>query len=168
MNLKYHLESKGVSTMVHVFQIKTKPHGIQRYEEFIRDNKIGIGWPGIGDLRNVKKEEVRERLRKAYRYSGARLGNALGAVWAFIDTMKDGDLVIVRNGRVLSIGMIGPYHYVKHLDNQTDGFCHQRSVEWRVIDEPVSLYNEKVRETINHRGIVTKCKYDVHELELGF
>jgi predicted Mrr-cat superfamily restriction endonuclease len=162
-----HLESKGVFMVKSVFQLKTKPHGIQRYEEFIKENKIGIGWPGISNLSNVSKEELRSRLRVVYGYSGARLRNALGAIWAFIDTMKEGDIVMIRKGSLVSIGLIGPYQYEEQLDNDTDGFCHQRSVDWIVVDEDASLFNEKVRETLNHRGIVTKCKYDLSELELG-
>ncbi|MGJ3203594.1 hypothetical protein [Geobacillus thermoleovorans] len=153
--------------MAHVFQMKTKPHGFQRYDEFIRDQVIGIGWPLIGNLDGISKDELRERLRNVYHYSGAKLGNALGAIWAFVHTMEQGDIVLVRNGAWLSIGIIGPYRYVKHLDNDLDGFCHQRSVEWKVMNENVRLYNEKVHETLRHPGVVTKSKYPVHELQLG-
>ncbi|KAF0996519.1 hypothetical protein [Geobacillus sp. TFV-3] len=76
--------------MAHVFQIKTKPHGFQRYDEFIRDQVIGIGWPLIGKLDGISKDELRERLRNVYHYSGAKLGNALGAIWAFVNTMEQG------------------------------------------------------------------------------
>lgn len=145
----------------------TKPHGFQRYDEFIRDQVIGIGWPLIGNLDGISKDELRERLRNVYQYSGARLGNALGAIWAFVNTMKQGDIVLVRNGAWLSIGIIGPYRYVKHLDHDRDGFCHQRSVEWKVVNENVRLYHENVHETLRHPGVVTKSKYTVHELQLG-
>ncbi|MCX8046568.1 MAG: hypothetical protein N3A70_06790 [Anoxybacillus gonensis] len=152
---------------MNVFQVKTKPHGYQRYDEFVCNHTIGIGWPLIGNLEGVTKAELKERLRTVYKYSGAKLGNALGAVWAFVHTMKEGDVVLIRCGERLSIGIVGPYRYVKHLDNDKDGFCHQRSVEWKVIDEKVSLYNEKVLETLRNPGIVTKSKYSVRELQLG-
>lgn len=94
--------------MAHVFQMKTKPHGFQRYDEFIRDQVIGIGWPLIGNLDGISKDELRERLRNVYHYSGTKLGNALGAIWTFVHTMEQGDIVLVRNGAWLSIGIIGP------------------------------------------------------------
>ncbi|KAF0996518.1 hypothetical protein BJQ97_03208 [Geobacillus sp. TFV-3] len=75
--------------------------------------------------------------------------------------------MLVRNGALLSIRIVGPYRYVKHLDNDNDGFCHQRSVEWKVMNENVRLYNEKVHETLRNPGVVTKSKYTVHELQLG-
>ena len=63
--------------MAHVFQMKTKPHGFQRYDEFIRDQVIGIGWPLIGNLDGISKDELRERLRNVYHYSGAKLATLL-------------------------------------------------------------------------------------------
>ncbi|WLR50660.1 hypothetical protein LC040_15540 [Bacillus tianshenii] len=151
---------------MYLFQVKTKPHGVQRYEQFIADDCIGIGWPGIGSLKDIRKEELRDRLREVYDLSGAKLGNALGAVWAFSNTMQEGNIVVIRKGTLLSIGIVGDYKYVQQLDNENDGFCHQRSVKWLVINERTSLYNEKLLETLNHRGIVTKCKYEIEELDL--
>lgn len=146
--------------------MKTKPHSKERYQEFIRENRIGIGWPGIGSLQGVTKDEVRDRVRTVYQIHDSKLGNALGAIWSFVYRMQAGDLIGIRHGSLVSIGIVGDYEYVPSLDNPADGFCHQRSVEWLVVEEEMAYFSEKFQETIGHRGIVTKSKYSLDELQL--
>ncbi len=43
---------------MNIFQIKTKPHGKERLNDFIQGEFIAIGWPGIGDLNGTSKSEV--------------------------------------------------------------------------------------------------------------
>ena len=60
--------------------MKTKPHNIHRFQQFIKENFVCIGWPGIGDLHGVNKDEIRNRISNEYGYTGHKLGNALGQV----------------------------------------------------------------------------------------
>lgn len=78
-----------------VYQMKYRPHGINRYEEFIQDDVVGIGWPSIGNLGKQHKSEIKQNLQKVYQLEGGRLGNALGAIWCFFHTMEKGDLILV-------------------------------------------------------------------------
>ncbi|MCJ7988941.1 hypothetical protein MUB15_06055 [Priestia sp. OVS21] len=119
---------------------------------------IAIGWPGIGNLTDVPKEEIKELLAKKYGYDGSHLAYALGAVNAFIHTMQLEDIVLVKENNYVHIGKIGKYRYVEKYDNDTDGMCHQRSVEWLATVEKRDL-NEKVQEHVDNRGTVTKFKH---------
>lgn len=153
---------------MNIFQIKTKPHDKERLNDFIQGGFIAIGWPGIGDLFDVTKDEVRERLDEAYTYSNSRsLGNDLGNVWAFSKTMGEGDIVLFQ-GHLddVYIVKVGPYEYVKHYDNQ-EGMAHQRKFELLRIVKRQSL-NSKVQELLRNRSAVTKFKYPLEEAGLDF
>lgn len=92
-----------------------------------------IGWPGIGDLDQVDKDELRERLAETYKTSGHKLGNILilGQVNCFVNTIRNGDLILITDKSWAHIGILGDYDYKDKYDNDVDGMCHRRPVEWR-------------------------------------
>lgn len=75
--------------------MKTKPHGIERIREFIDEKFVCIGWPGIRNLEQMNKDKIGDKLEQTYGYTGHRLGNALGQVNTFVNTMKTGDVVLI-------------------------------------------------------------------------
>ena len=113
-----------------IFQMKTKPHGIERFQEFIRENYVCIGWPGIGNLDGVSKDEIKERIAYEYEQTGHKLGNSLGQVNTFVNTMQNGDIVFITEKDWAYVGRVGYYFYEPKYDNAMDGMCHRRSVEW--------------------------------------
>lgn len=115
---------------MNIFQMKTKPHGIERIREFIDEKFVCIGWPGIGNLEQMNKDKIRDKLEQTYGYTGHRLGNALGQVNTFVNTMKTGDVVLITEKNLVYIGIVGDYTYEQQYDNDKDGACHRRSVEW--------------------------------------
>ncbi|MED1488294.1 MULTISPECIES: hypothetical protein [Bacillus] len=148
-----------------LFQMKTKPHGIERGGEFLRENYICIGWPGIGDLTHATKDTIRERLAKVYKYEGQQLSTYLGFVNTFVRTMQKGDYVLISENEYVHLGIIGPYKYVKEFDNDTDGKCHQRDVNWLVTVQKSEL-NAEVQELLRNRGTVTQFKHPIAKAEL--
>ena len=80
--------------------------------------------------------------------------------------MKPGDVLLVRNKKKVSIGVVGPYQYIASLDNEHDGFCHQRTIKWIETDEPLALFNKAVQTTVLSPGIVTGSKYHVTDLDI--
>jgi predicted Mrr-cat superfamily restriction endonuclease len=139
-----------------IFQMKTKPHGVERFREFIDQKFVCIGWPGIGNLTQVSKDEIRDRLEKAYNITGHKLGNALGQVNTFVNTMKAGDVVIIAEKDWAYIGTVGDYTYEPQYDNDHDGMCHRRSVEW--IDRIHSTnLDSSIQRLINNRNTI--CEY---------
>ncbi|MGG3805352.1 hypothetical protein [Metabacillus fastidiosus] len=152
--------------MARVFQMKYRPHGEDRYEQFLKEGIVGIGWPGIGNLKGQTKEEIKKRLKEIYGLDSGRLGNALGAVWCFTHSMQEESILLIRYKKKVSIGILGPYQYIPSLDNKYDGFCHQRTIEWVETNENLSLYNEAVQTIVRSPGIVTGSTYQVEDLKI--
>lgn len=134
--------------------IRPKPHGNNRLQDFLEKDVIGIGWPGIGNLTEVKtREEVRIGLENAGYTEGRKnnaIGQDVGTIFRFIKEMKIDDYVLVPNGSEVYLGKILEEKpiYVKELDNDKEGFAHQRRVEW--------LFNKK---SINKK-LMTSRLYD--------
>lgn len=139
--------------------MKSKPHGIERINEFLNKSFIAIGWPGIGNLTNVDKYEIKTRLQEKYHYQGQQLATYLGAVNAFVNTMKKGDIVLISNnlGQVF-IFEVDDYKYVEKYDNELDGLCHQRDVELLAIVNKSDL-SQELQDLLRNRGTITQFKY---------
>ncbi|MCM3032898.1 hypothetical protein [Niallia sp. MER 6] len=149
---------------VNIFQMKSKPHGTERINDFMgidggENAFVAIGWPGIGDLTNVSKDEIRERLEKRYNYKGQQLGTYLSAVNTFVNTMKKDDIVLITNkiGNVY-IFEVGEYSYEKDYDHDSFGMCHQRKAKLlKVLNK--SELNLELQELLRNRGTITQFKY---------
>ena len=151
---------------MNIFQIKTKPHGNERLNDFVQGEFLAIGWPGIGDLMGISKDELRKRLENEYSYESSRsLGNDLGNVWAFCNTMQEGDVVTFQ-GHLdnVYIVKVGPYEYVAKYDNEI-GMAHQRKFELLKVVKKQQL-NSKVQELLRNRSSITKFKYPIEDAEL--
>lgn len=140
---------------MNVFQMKAKPHGHEKLEEFLSEGFVCIGWPGIGDLSQVGKDEIRNRLQNKYQYTGHTLGYNLGQVNAFVNTMKKDDIVLVKDDETVHIGTVGDYQYEKQFDNDVDGLCHRRNVEWKE-SVAFSQLNKDVQRFVNNRHTISQ------------
>lgn len=134
--------------------IRPYPHGNDRLQDFLEGSTVGIGWPGIGDLKTIKSRDDVKRKLDIGGYTKERsvqsIGQWAGMIYKFACEMKKGDYVLVPNGSNIFIGKIlddTPF-YVEKMDNDKDGFCHQRRVEW--------LFN---RRTINKKFMTSRL-YD--------
>lgn len=141
---------------MNIFQMKTKPHGIERINEFLGENFICIGWPGIGNLEQEDKDQIRNRLERVYNISGHRLGNALGQVNTFVNTMKKDDVVLIVEKNWAHIGIVNNYNYVKHYDNDIEGMCHRRDVKW-VNKILINDLNSSIQKLLSNRNTI--CQY---------
>jgi predicted Mrr-cat superfamily restriction endonuclease len=151
---------------MNIFQMKTKPHGIERGQQFINDNFVCIGWPQLGDLAQANKDEIRVRLERSYKYSGHKLGNALGQVNAFVNSMKNGDCVCIVCGKAVHIGVVGDYVYEQQYDNDKDGMCHRRTVEW--IDcILMDNLNRDIQKLMANRNTICQHKESVEKSDLA-
>ena len=92
------------------------------------------------------------------------MGNHLGNVNAFVNTMKEDDIVLIAENEWVHIGKLEKYEYKSEY--KLDGMCHRRSVNWLGKVKKDNL-NEHVRELLRNRSIVTKFKHpsDIAELE---
>jgi predicted Mrr-cat superfamily restriction endonuclease len=153
-------EKKGL-IRVQIFQMKSRPHDHDRTKQWIDEGFVNIGWPLIGDLTNVDKDELKDRLAAdPYNYLGQVLANQLGTVSAFVHTMQANDIVLVMENEWVHIGQVGPYRYDPVYDNKIDGMCHQRSIKWLTLVQKEEL-NQEVQELLRNRGAVTRFKHPV-------
>jgi predicted Mrr-cat superfamily restriction endonuclease len=140
---------------MNVFQMKTKPHDIEHIREFIDENFVCIGWPGIENLQQVNKDEIRDRLKKVYNVTGHRLGNMLGQVNCFVNTMRKGDIVLITERDWANIGVLGDYDYNPEYDNGQDGMCHRRNVEW-ITRIMIKDLDSSIRRLLSNRNIISQ------------
>ena len=101
------------------------------WEAFYNEGIMGIDWDELGDLNQYKtKDDIVYALRAVYGGKGSKKNNAT-ANFEFANTMKIGDVIIVKEGRthLLGYGVItSDYFYDKKRDDNTS--C--RNVDWKV------------------------------------
>lgn len=141
---------------MNIFQMKTKPHDIERAREFIDEKFSCIGWPSIGNLEQVSKDEIRDRLAKTYNVSGHKLGNMLGQVHCFVNTMKKGDIILITEKDWAYIGIVEDYTYDPNYDNDKDGMCHRRKVEW-ITRVMINNLASSIQKLLSNRNTI--CQY---------
>jgi restriction system protein len=112
--------------------LRPSPHGISRMSEFLANNIIGIGWPGIGDLSGKTREQIKSILSQPpYRLTSLELGNAYATVDIFVNRMNVDNLVLVPDGDDIHFGIIkSNYFFDTKYDSDAVGYSHQRRVEW--------------------------------------
>ncbi|MCI8639259.1 MAG: hypothetical protein HFG41_09000 [Coprococcus sp.] len=112
--------------------VRPYPHNKKRLDEFKTKNIVAVGWPGIGNLTGKSREELKDILSKApYNLSGLALGNAYAIIDIFVNQMQTGDLVLVPDGDdIFFAEIISNYYHEPSVDNDTDGYPHQRTVIW--------------------------------------
>ena len=112
--------------------VRPKPHGIDRMEEFLSRNIVAIGWPCIGDLSDcTTREAIRERVSRYYASSSRSLGQIVGNIFRFVRKMEQDDYVVVPDGANVYFGRVNSsYNYIPEVDNEEDGYPHQRNVQW--------------------------------------
>lgn len=149
-----------------VFQIKSKPHDNERLSQFLTEKFICIGWPGIGDLSQADKDEIRKRMANEFKVTGHQLGNWLGQVNCFVNTMKKGNIILLTENEWAHIGILGEYVYLNKYDNDQDGMCHRRNVEW-INTVKISDLSTTIQKFLSNRNAVSKYPepYEVSDLQ---
>ncbi|WP_443684976.1 restriction endonuclease [Phascolarctobacterium succinatutens] len=112
--------------------VRPNPADINRINEFQTENIVAIGWPGIGDLTGKTRQDLKEILSNPpYSYTALALGNAYATVDIFVNQMNKGDLVLTPDGDNIYLGVIASnYQFNPKVDNISNGYSHQRTVEW--------------------------------------
>jgi predicted Mrr-cat superfamily restriction endonuclease len=150
---------------MNLYQVKSNPQGIERMAEFLRDNYISIGYPGIGDLDDIGPNELKERLAQAYEYERQELLERADELVTFVQEMQDGDYVLVAENDSVYLGDVGDYYYVDASDSMEDGLCHRRGVTWLQCI-PRSDLNEYVYELLSYPGAIKKFEYPISYAQL--
>jgi predicted Mrr-cat superfamily restriction endonuclease len=148
-----------------LFQIKSNPQGVDLMERFLADNYVSIGWTGLGNLENSSIEDIRESLTRAYGEQGLNVNGPIEELNAFVNTMQDGDYVLVGHEDTVYLGDLGDYYYVESSDSVLDGVCHRRGVTWLTRIPRIEL-NASVQELLNHPSTVKEYDYPILHAQL--
>ena len=149
-----------------IFQMRTLPHGIERFQRFLDGKFVCVGWPGLGDLSSISKDDLRDKISSVYSKSGHSLGHTLGQVNAFVNTMQAGDTVIIANKGWAHIGTVGDYEYAAEYDNDEDGMCHRRPVQW-LGRAPIADLNPSIQTLLRNRNAVAQYPQTFEESNLS-
>ena len=146
---------------MNIFQMKRFPHGVDTYDEFLKQDIISIGWNLLGDLKSKSKKEIKALLKQHYSLEAHKLGNALGAIWCFYSRMSTGDIIIIRNKKKISVGIVDDYDFEPtnpiHLQ-------HFRVVEWIEENEDLTHFNESIHKLVRTPGIVTGATFEISSI----
>src|SRR5659263_189072 len=117
--------------------LRPSSHGKNRMTEFLSDNIIAIGWPGIGDLSGKTREQIKTILSQPpYKLSSLALGSAYATVDIFVNQMAIDDLVLVPNGDDIHFCIIKSKYF---LDPNYDSDQFGYSLSLIHISEPTRL-----------------------------
>ncbi|WP_424768450.1 hypothetical protein [Paenibacillus sp. sgz302251] len=150
---------------MNLFQMKSDLNGINRMAEFLKDNYVCFGLPGIGDLEHVSKEELKERLTQVCQLEEQELTVQWEAASTFAHIMQDGDYLFVANDDYVHLGDLGDYYYLEHFDTIEDNTCHRRGVTWLK-----SLLREELhpdlQSFLDKKATIAKFERDVSHEQL--
>lgn len=116
---------------------------------------IAIGWPAIGDLRDLPEEQEAIKLRLAEILPEATpqvLTNDAATLRAFAAEASEGDIVVWRSPetRDVWIGHIrGPYAYEPDAHQE---YVHRRTVSWRPPQDASDFSKEALRSLSQQRS----------------
>ena len=136
--------------MSRAWVVRPYPHHIYRMQEFLDENMIAIGWPGIGDLSFVRtRDDIEQALGTEYESSPRQLGQAKGNLFRFVREIEPDDYVVVPDGGDVYFGVVtSDYRYV--VDDEERACPHQRNVNWR-NSVPRQLLTGRNWNTLNGR-----------------
>ncbi len=146
--------------------VRPRPHGKMRLEEFKNNNIIAVGWPCIGNLTGKSREDLKEILSmKPYQLSGLALGNTYATIDIFVNQMQKGDFVLVANGDDIYFAeIISNYYLDKTVDNDEDGYPHQRQVHW-LTDTSRNQLSKSLRDSLKVHRTTANLSRHIEEID---
>ncbi|MBR5609149.1 MAG: AAA family ATPase [Elusimicrobiaceae bacterium] len=101
-----------------------------KWEEFSKKEIMAIGWSEIGPLFDYQsKEEIRQAMQQTYGNDKSFKNCALAA-WEFVNELKPGDIVFVKNGRHNIVGRGVVQSEYRYDASTTDDYKNVREVKW--------------------------------------
>lgn len=138
-----------------------------RLKEFRQKNIVAIGWKGIGNLTGKSRDELKRLLSQPpYSYEDRELGNAYATVDILVNRMQPGDLVLVPDDSDIYFAQItSGYHYDSLVDNDEEGYPHQRAVSWFPVCVPRNHLSDGLRKSLRAPRTAADLSRHVKEIE---
>jgi hypothetical protein len=139
------------NTKKRFWRIGTSDGETSYWGEMKVEKVIKIGWPKLGDLREVpsiKRDTIYSMLlNSGYIYNGNNptVSKKAGEIWSFYKEIKRGDYVVAQEGyNIFGIGIVeGGYYF-----DEADDFPNKRSIKWIVADKEFPQQTEGNRTTV--------------------
>ena len=125
----------------------------------VKRSKMALGWDKIGDLSNVNRTAILERLKEAYPDEGTgTLNSWAGQLYRFVNEISVGDIVVMpcKGKSYVFIGKVdGGYDFDPNPNSE---FRHLRSVKWN--GEPVqrNVFGKDMRSSLGAIKTVFEVK----------
>lgn len=148
--------------------IRPKPGGVIRIKEFLDEEIVAVGWPGIGDLKGIREYELKMRLKDLYPDNAS----ALSALKMIVYRMEPGDYILAPQDKSIFFGrIVSDYFYQKEKDNSETGYPHQRKVEWYDLvlsREELPLELQKSTRVVRTAAELTKHRKVIDQLLIQY
>lgn len=135
--------------------LSPNPGNINCWDEFLEKSIIKVGWEDLGDLSEYNdKQTIAKKLAKIYGGDSSHTNDAK-ALYDFVYEMKEGDYVLIKNGKYNLYG----YGIIKSdyiFDNE-----NIRQVEW------VKTGDFDMTDLIPEGGFAIKTLTDITQFEDG-
>ncbi|MDM8558040.1 hypothetical protein [Candidatus Parabeggiatoa sp. HSG14] len=141
--------------------LRPYPHGINRMTQFLEENFIAVGWPGIGNLYSCNRSCVYQKVVEFYieDYGDEFCRESSNIITRFNDKMRIGELVLViprkEDSLEVAVGLIDSSYFFDRkydetgsLDTGYNGFSHRRKVIWLEKKFPKRLLPDTVKKTL--------------------
>jgi len=159
--------------MMNAWILRPYPYHIYRMSQFVSENFIAIGWPGIGDLYSSDRSDVYQKVLSLYLsdYGDQYCRDSSNIIWKFRGKIATGELVLIvpfqEDGLEIAVGRVDSsyffdarYDETATNDNGYNGFSHRRKVIWLEKRLPRSLlpmpikkaFSKEVLHTLNLEG----------------
>ena len=112
-----------------------------QWQRCLDDSIMCLGWDELGDFRQYESQEEVMKALQEHEGNESSQKNSVLAVWDFLHSIKDGDIIFVKKGRrkIIGKGIVeGDYEY----DENVESFHNIRKVKWIEVgewDAPKSL-----------------------------
>ena len=99
------------------------------WQDFLREGVIGIGWDFLGDLKDYAGQSEIENAIKTHEETDQRPTNNARACWEFANVIKEGDIIMAKEGRskIVGVGRIKSGYIYEPARAE---YHHLRKVDW--------------------------------------
>jgi len=113
--------------------------GAEYLDDFKEKNVVAIGWKGTGDISELSRESIVEKVQEAYpEYKRQKTITTASQLYRFCAEIREGNYVLTYDSsrRVYLVGkVVGLYQY---RSNEINDLIHFRQIEWlKEIDRDV-------------------------------
>ena len=133
--------------------------GASQWQRCLHTSTMCIGWDDLGDLAQYdSQKEIQERLGEAFNKPAKKFKNDPLTIWNFINGIKPGDIVFVKNGlhKIIGRGIVtGEYYF----DSASPNYRNTRSVRWEVSGD----WNVKKQLPLKALTDITKYPHLVNQ-----